>query len=578
MKHFNPFRTLTPSGQFRLLLLFTAVLIIPNLLLLFTEPYTWSTRLTNILLPTGCYLYLLTRCRKPGIPLWLLLPLLVIGAFQIVLLYLFGNSVIAVDMFYNLLTTNSGEAGELLVSIWPSVLIVCLIYLPTLTVATYSLLAKATIEEQLRSRTTYFALTLTALGVGNSFYSSFTNPDYRPHHAIFPLNVFHNLTLTNKRYQADQTYPQTSAAFHFQAERTDSLAQRQIYLLVVGETGRAANWSLFGYDRPTNPLLSQREGVIPLPDALTQSNATHKSVPIILAGLPAERYAEINQRKSGITAFREAGFRTIFITNHLPNHSYIDYFAHEADTLIDLNLRADAIAEHHAFDGMVLPLIDSLISQTSEEIFIVFHSYGSHFNYAERYPKSFAHFTPDLTSTITRSERESFTNAYDNSVRYTDQLLDSLITLLNRDSLVAGLFYLSDHGEDLMDDSRGKFLHASPIPTYYQLHIPALAWFSPAYRQARPSKYATAIENRLKPVDTSVALHTLLDAAAIASPHLLTERALTSTQYAIRNRRYVNDYNEAPYFFNLGLHPFDLKLLKERKIEFDSTLYQPLRY
>ena len=52
--------------------------------------------------------------RRSGVMIWLAFPFIFFCAFQIVLLYLFGNSIIATDMFTNLLTTNPGEAGELL--------------------------------------------------------------------------------------------------------------------------------------------------------------------------------------------------------------------------------------------------------------------------------------------------------------------------------------------------------------------------------------------------------------------------------------------------------------------------------
>ena len=56
----------------------------------------------------------MTLERKPGKTIWILFPFVFFAAFQLVLLYLFGRSIIAVDMFLNLTTTNSGEALELL--------------------------------------------------------------------------------------------------------------------------------------------------------------------------------------------------------------------------------------------------------------------------------------------------------------------------------------------------------------------------------------------------------------------------------------------------------------------------------
>ena len=54
------------------------------------------------------------------------------AAFQLVLLYLFGKGVIAVDMFLNLVTTNPGEAMELLDNLVPAVAGVFIVYLPLL--------------------------------------------------------------------------------------------------------------------------------------------------------------------------------------------------------------------------------------------------------------------------------------------------------------------------------------------------------------------------------------------------------------------------------------------------------------
>ena len=65
-------------------------------------------------------------------------PMFILGAFQLVLLYLFGRSIIASDMFLNLFTTNSGEVGELLGKLMPAIIGVCVLYIPTLAIGIYS--------------------------------------------------------------------------------------------------------------------------------------------------------------------------------------------------------------------------------------------------------------------------------------------------------------------------------------------------------------------------------------------------------------------------------------------------------
>ena len=81
---------------------------------------------------------LMTLCRRPGTSAWILFPMFFLGAFQMVLLYLFGRSIIASDMFLNLFTTNTGEVGELLGKLLPAILGVCVLYIPTLALAVRS--------------------------------------------------------------------------------------------------------------------------------------------------------------------------------------------------------------------------------------------------------------------------------------------------------------------------------------------------------------------------------------------------------------------------------------------------------
>jgi len=114
----------SPRGIFWLTV---AVLAIPNVALCFTERMGIMASVTNIVLPVAAVWLLMALGRKPGKTALLLFPLMFLAAFQIVLLYLFGHSIIAVDMFLNLVTTNVGEAMELLDNLLPAIVIVVVI-------------------------------------------------------------------------------------------------------------------------------------------------------------------------------------------------------------------------------------------------------------------------------------------------------------------------------------------------------------------------------------------------------------------------------------------------------------------
>ena len=101
-------------------------------------------------------------------------------------------------------------------------------------------------------------------------------------------------------------------------------------------------------------------------------------------------------------------------------------------------------------DNELLKLVEQELAKGAKKQFIVLHTYGSHFNYRERYPSGDAFFTPDYPVEAERKFRDNLVNAYDNSVRYTDSLLARLIGMLENQGTDAALIYTSDHGEDIL--------------------------------------------------------------------------------------------------------------------------------
>ena len=118
------------SSQEHLYFLFGLLFIIPNCVFLFTEPLPVPVGLASIVMPLAFWMGVLLLARKPGVVVWCLLPKIILDGGQLVLLYLFGESVIAVDMFLNLTSSNASEASELLGNIF--LVIVCVFFFYTL--------------------------------------------------------------------------------------------------------------------------------------------------------------------------------------------------------------------------------------------------------------------------------------------------------------------------------------------------------------------------------------------------------------------------------------------------------------
>ena len=561
----NRRRTVKTRSRFTTLLTvyFFVALIIPNCVLANTEPYSVWTVEALILMPLGFYMMWSVALRRSGVMIWLAFPFIFFCAFQIVLLYLFGNSIIATDMFTNLLTTNPGEAGELLGNIYPSVVLVCVIYLPLLWLAAREIGHKRYITRTARMNIGLTGAALFAVGL-LALWPAYHVSEERHvlRDEIFPLNIMYNLGLSGSEFRKSYNFHKTSEGFTYEAERTAEAPGREVYVYIIGEASRAMNWQLYGYGRETNPLLSGVGDLVVFRDVLTQSNTTHKSVPLILSSVATGEHEELYRRKGLPALFNEAGFDTWFISNQSPQGAMIDHLAHDARHVIYIR------SPRHDMQ-LLDEMRKALERSTSQKLLFVLHCYGSHFSYHQRYPREFAHFQPDNDVAIARQHRPMLVNAYDNSIRYTDYFLAQTIDYLRSlKGTSSALLYCADHGEDLIDDDRERFLHASPTTTAYQLYVASLAWFSEDYRTHFPEKAAAAEANETAPATTHALFHTMADMASIRGGFLSTKVSLVSPDFdRTAPRRYLNDHNEAVPFRKTGLRHEDMEVFRRYGIE-----------
>lgn len=562
MKHFaNIIRWL--SIQKHLYFLFGLLFIVPNCVLFFTEPLPFVVGIASLLVPFAFWLMVLLIAKRPGIVVLCLFPKLILDGGQLVLLYLFGESVIAVDMFLNLTSSTASEASELLGNIFLIILFVVLFYtIPTVWLAIYSVRMKDRLSSVFRKTWFFRSLGLFVTGILLCFLSPLQDHRFSLKDDIYPANALYNLYFAINKAEKNHNYRITSADFKFNAAKwAHPDGKREIYVLVVGETSRAMEWSLYGYERKTTPRMEKLEGLVHFTDVVTQSNNTHKSVPIILSAASAENYEVIYNEKSIVTAFKEAGFRTLVIANQNLTTSMIGAFYREADTFIDMSQFKTGAYLASLHDAALLPYLQKELDKTDQNLFVVLHTYGSHFNYHERYPKEFSFYKPDKAEGIRASYKKELRNAYDNSIHYTDYVLGEIIDILAKEDACSTLLYLSDHGEDIFDDSRHRYLHASPIPTYYQLHIPYIIWFSKDYQAAFPDKYEAAVQHRTLPVSTNSVFHTVLDLAGIHTVESDSTLAVSNNGFVVRDRMYLGDHDDPIPFWEVGLKKADFDML-----------------
>ena len=554
------------SGQF-LYVYAVVALLLPNIALCYTECLApWACGV-NVLLPLSLYMLFFSVAKRPGKMIWWAFIFVFFAAFQLVLLYLFGTGVIAVDMFLNLVTTNPGEAMELLDNLAPAVVGVFVVYLPLLILGGVNIRRDSRLSVSFQQRVRHWAMQIGAIGLFCLLASYLVVDDYRMRNQLYPVNVCYNLYLAFGRNAASENYKEASRNFKFDARSEHSATAPEVYVMVVGETARTHNFSLYGYPRNTNPLLSKTPGIKAFPNVTTQSNTTHKSVPMLLSAASAEDFERLFHEKGILAAFKEAGFHTVFISNQLPNHSFIDFLGEQADEHYFLKKEDASQGNHYDEDLLqkldeILPLADASSSAhyhyRYRKLFVVLHSYGSHFNYQERYPRSFAYFKPDSRSEAKSENRRDLLNAYDNTIRYTDYILHGIIERLQKwegvqtktdgvyDQPTSAMLYTSDHGENIFDDERCLFLHAAPKASDYELHVPFIIWTSAGFSKQYPDILKALGENRSKQVQSSLsAFHTMLGIGGIQTRYRLDEYSVASGKYHPTKLLYLDDHDEA---------------------------------
>ena len=542
-------------------------LLLPNIALCYTECLApWACG-ANVLLPLALYMWFFSLTRCPGKMIWWAFLFVFFAAFQLVLLYLFGTGVIAVDMFLNLVTTNPGEAMELLDNLAPAVVGVFVVYLPLLILGGVNIRRDSRLSVSFQQRVRHWAMQIGAIGLFCLLASYLVVDDYRMRNQLYPVNICYNLYLAFERNAASENYREASRDFKFEARSEHSATAPEVYVMVVGETARTHNFSLYGYPRNTNPLLSKTPGIKAFPNVTTQSNTTHKSVPMLLSAASAEDFERLFHEKGILAAFKEAGFHTVFISNQLPNHSFIDFLGEQADEYYFLKKEDASQGNHYDEDLLqkldeILPLADASSSAhyhyRYRKLFVVLHSYGSHFNYQERYPRSFAYFKPDSRSEAKSENRRDLLNAYDNTIRYTDYILHGIIERLQKWEGVqaktdgvycqptSAMLYTSDHGENIFDDNRKLFLHAAPKASDYELHVPFIIWTSDGFSKQYPDILKALGENRSKQVQSSLsAFHTMLGIGGIQTRYRQDEYSVASDKYHPVKLLYLDDHDEA---------------------------------
>ena len=425
---------------------------------------------------------------------WTLKPaaglLVLMAAFGAYFMLAYGIAIDA-SMLTNVLQTDVKEAGDLLN--WQLPLTVGALAVPPVAwLVRQPVRAVAPLRHTLHNAGLFVAAVLVAVGAVLLVFQDFAST-MRNHtqlrYLINPLNTVYALgNIATKPLRMDT---RTILPVGRDAQLGASYAGQSkppLLVLVLGETGRAGNFGINGYERDTTPLLAARPDLISAGNAWACGTSTAASVPCMFSHLGRNGYEARRANFEGLMdVLQHAGLAVLWVDNQSGCKGTCDRIPNantSAQKDPELCPTGSDCLDNIMLKGLDQRLADLPAEQRQRGTVVVLHQMGSHGPaYYKRSDASLKRFGPECTSNaLQECDQAQVVNAYDNSIVATDHFLNATIQWLETqaDKAQTAMVYVSDHGESLGEGN--LYLHGLPyaIAPDVQKQVPWITWLSPA--------------------------------------------------------------------------------------------------
>ena len=340
-----------------------------------------------------------------------------------------------------------------------------------------------------------FIRRLAICGIGLSFILLVAATSYKEYVSFGRNNreIRHYINTFNYIYAVGRYWQKTAEAnrtFTILDDRPQRLTmvpenQPRLLVLLVGETARAANFSLYGYERQTNPLL-EKQDIITLKNVFSCGTATAVSLPCMFAAAGRSDFnaGDVKYTQNLLDLAQTAGYQVYWKDND-DGCKGVCARVSNVDAK-DEKHPAYCFGDYCHDDVLLTDLEEHLKNARGKDTVLVLHMMGSHGpTYYKRYPDAFKKFSPACdTADLQNCSREQIINTYDNTILYSDYIISSVIDALKKHpKLNSSMIYISDHGESLGENN--IYLHGLPyaIAPEEQKKVPMILWMSDQLRQ-----------------------------------------------------------------------------------------------
>lgn len=351
----------------------------------------------------------------------------------------------------------------------------------------------------------------TAFG-GSSYTAQFLRNNRHLRYSLLPANyvgaVISSVKIISKANRKFISIGQ-NAKFHPYWQN----GKKNLIVLVIGETARAANFSLGGYARPTNAALEQkRNDIFYFANASSCGTSTAVSLPCMLAAQGRADFKPGSETyiENVLDVINRNGYHVLWRENNSGCKNACSRI--ETETFC---------RNYQCPDEILLKDFTAKIKNINQNTVVVLHQQGSHGPaYYRRYPTEFERYLPTCrTETLSNCSIKEIVNAYDNSIAYTSYMLAQTIKQLQQ--LAADynviMLYASDHGESLGENH--IYLHAAPyiIAPETQIRIPMLVWLDEQNAEALHINRQCLQQKLEMPVSHDNIFHSLLGLSGISA-------------------------------------------------------------
>ncbi len=294
--------------------------------------------------------------------------------------------------------------------------------------------------------------------------------------------------------------------------------QPPVIVWIVGESTSSHHSSLYGYDKPTNPLLQKRvDAGQAYAYRKVKSAWTHTQESIRLMMSTYSKRSGESVKWYECTTLPEvahlAGYHTYWISNQSKTglwDNYVGQYSEFCDTSVFIGNKFAGLART-TYDGELIPVMRQFLTKPTSKDFFIVHLMGCHDKFISRYPASFDVFKEDDYSDRPSSQRQNLA-AYDNAARYNDFIVNTIMNLVSKREAI--VVYAPDHGLDIYQTRTDYCAHGirgDKRSESIACDIPFIIYMSSLYQQRHPDVATAVAKSVNKNFDTENMIYLMMD-------------------------------------------------------------------